>query len=319
MSILIFGGTGQIGHALIRELSQSSDVVAPARAEVDLTSADALRGAVERFAPSVVINASGYTAVDAAESDEATCAAVNADAPGILAEVCRRRGVCLVHFSTDYVFDGTKGAPYVESDVPRPLSVYGRTKLEGERAIEAIGGAYLIFRTSWVYAARGRNFALTMLRLAKERSELCVVDDQTGAPTSAGAIAAGVAEVLGALTTGRSPLSSRALRRWRSSGQAPREISTEALRDSVQSAAGVYHLTGSGATTWYGFARAILADTPEQQKLRAITTDEYPTAATRPRYSVLDNTKVRERFGVQLPSWVDQWQSVAAELRVTTR
>jgi dTDP-4-dehydrorhamnose reductase len=295
MSILIFGGTGQIGHALIRELSQTATVIAPIRAEVDLTSADALRGAVERFAPSVVINASGYTAVDAAESDEATCAAVNAVAPGILAEVCRRRGVCLVHFSTDYVFDGSKGAPYVESDVPRPLSVYGRTKLEGERAIEAIGGAYLIFRTSWVYAARGRNFALTMLRLAKERNELCVVDDQTGAPTSAGAIAAGIAEVLGALNADGT------------------------LRDSMGSAAGVYHLTASGATTWYGFARAILGDTPEQQRLRPITTDEYPTAATRPRYSVLDNRKVRERFGVQLPSWDDQWQSVAAELRVTTR
>jgi dTDP-4-dehydrorhamnose reductase len=295
MSILVFGGAGQIGGALIRELSPTSNVIAPTRAEVDLTSADAIRGAVERFAPSVVINASGYTAVDAAESDEATCAAVNAVAPGILAEVCRRRGVCLVHFSTDYVFDGSKGAPYVESDVPRPLSVYGRTKLEGERAIEAIGGAYLIFRTSWVYAARGRNFALTMLRLAKERSELCVVDDQTGAPTSAGAIAVGVAKVLGALNADGT------------------------LRDSMESAAGVYHLTASGATTWYGFARAILADTPEQQRLRPITTDEYPTAATRPRYSVLDNTKVREQFGVQLPSWDDQWQSVAAELRVTTR
>jgi dTDP-4-dehydrorhamnose reductase len=294
MNILIFGGTGQIGHALIRELSQTSNVVAPTRAEVDLTSADAIRGAVEGFAPNVVINASGYTAVDAAESDEATCAALNADAPGILAEVCRRRGACLVHFSTDYVFDGTKRAPYVESDATRPLSVYGRTKLEGERAIEAIGGAYLIFRTSWVYAARGRNFALTMLRLARERAELSIVDDQTGAPTSAGAIAAGVAKVLRGLTSGA------------------------ALRDSVESAAGVYHLTASGVTTWYGFARAILADMPEK-RLHAIRTDEYPTAATRPRYSVLDNTKVRERFGVQLPSWDDQWQTVAAELRVGTR
>ena len=305
MSILIFGGTGQIGHALMRELSRTSTVIAPTRAEVDLTSADAIRDAVERFGPTVVINASGYTAVDAAESDEATCAAVNADAPGILAEVCRRQGLCLVHFSSDYVFDGTKGAPYVESDAPRPLSVYGRTKLEGERAIEAVGGAYLIFRASWVYAARGRNFALTMLQLARERSELCVVDDQIGAPTSAGAIAAGVAQVLGALNNGGARLSSRA--------------SAEALRDAVDSVAGVYHLTASGATTWYGFARAILPDAPGQQSLRAITTDEYPTAAPRPRYSVLDNTKVREQFGVQLPSWDDQWLTVAAELRVTTR
>lgn len=299
MSILVFGGTGQIGHELVRALSRTGNVIAPTRDEVDLTSPDAIRAAVEQSAPTVVVNAAGYTAVDAAESDEAACAALNAEAPGILAESCRRRGACLVHFSTDYVFDGAKNAPYVESDATRPLNVYGRTKLDGERAIEEVGGAYLIFRTSWVYAARGRNFALTMLRLARERTELSVVDDQIGAPTSARAIASAVANVLGALNG-------------------------DASLDAAESAAGVYHLTAGGLTTWYGFARAILADAPwpEQQvcqSLRAIMTAEYPAAARRPRYSVLDNSKVRERFGVQLPSWDEQWPTVAAELRLKTR
>jgi dTDP-4-dehydrorhamnose reductase len=300
VSILVFGGTGQIGHELVRALSPTGNVIAPTRDEVDLTSPDAIRAAVEQSAPALVVNAAGYTAVDAAESDEVACAALNAEAPGILAEACRRRGACLVHFSTDYVFDGAKNAPYVESDATRPLNVYGRTKLAGERAIEAIGGAYLIFRTSWVYAARGRNFALTMLRLARERTELSVVDDQIGAPTSARAIASAVANVIAALKSG------------------------DALVDAAESAAGVYHLTAGGLTTWYGFARAILADAPwpEQQickSLRAITTAEYPAAACRPRYSVLDNKKVRERFGVQLPSWDEQWPPVAAELRLKTR
>jgi dTDP-4-dehydrorhamnose reductase len=292
VSILVFGGSGQIGHELVRELCHADNVVAPTRDEVDLTSPDAIRAAVERFAPAVVVNAAGYTAVDAAETDEAACVALNAEAPGILAEVCRQRGACLVHFSTDYVFDGAKSAPYVESDVVGPLNVYGKTKLAGERAIEAAGGAFLIFRTSWVYAARGRNFPLTMLRLANERTELAVVDDQIGAPTSARAIASAVASVLGGLKD-------------------------RGARDL----AGTYHMSAAGHTTWYGFARVILADAPwpEQQvcqDVRAITTAEYPTAARRPRYSVLDNSKVRERFGVKLPRWDAQWQTVSAELRL---
>lgn len=293
MSILVFGGTGQIGHEVVLALSRIDGVIAPTRDEVDLTSPDAVRAAVEKFAPAVVVNAAGYTAVDAAETDEDACVALNTEAPGVLAEVCRRSGARFIHFSTDYVFDGAKTAPYVESDVTDPLNVYGKTKLAGERAIEAVGGAFLIFRTSWVYAARGRNFPLTMLRLARERTELAVVDDQIGAPTSASAIAAAVANVLGVLKN-----------------------------DSVaESAAGTYHLSAAGHTTWYGFARAILADTPwpEQQvcrNLRAITTAEYPTAARRPRYSVLDNSKVRERFSVELPPWDEQWQTVATELRL---
>jgi len=297
VSILIFGGTGQIGHELVRELARVDDVVAPTRDEVDLTSPEAIRIAVDHFAPAVVINAAGYTAVDSAELDEPACVVLNAEAPGILAKACRRQGACLIHFSTDYVFDGAKTAPYLESDATGPLNVYGKTKLDGERAIEAVGGAYLIFRTSWVYAARGRNFPLTMLRLARERTELVVVDDQLGAPTSARAIASAVVDVLDGLANGG------------------------ALRDAAESAAGIYHLSATGQTTWYGFARAILTDAPwpEQQvcqNLRAITTAEYPTTARRPRYSVLDNSKVRERFGVDLPPWDEQWQAVSAELRL---
>ena len=297
MSILIFGGTGQIGYELVRELPRIDDIVAPTRDEVDLTSPEAIRAAVEHFAPAVVVNAAGYTAVDSAETDESACAALNVEAPEVLAKSCRRRGACFIHFSTDYVFDGAKTAPYVESDATGPLNVYGKTKLAGERAIEAVGGAYLIFRTSWVYAGRGRNFPLTMLRLARELTELAVVDDQIGAPTSARAIASAVADVLGGLSDG------------------------DALRDAAESAAGIYHLSAAGHTTWYGFARAILADAPwpEQQvcrNLRAIATAEYPTTAPRPRYSVLDNSKVRERFGVELSPWDEQWQTVSAELRL---
>jgi dTDP-4-dehydrorhamnose reductase len=292
VSILVFGGTGQIGHELVRELSRFENVIAPARNEVDLTSPDAIRAAVEQCAPAVVVNAAGYTAVDSAESDQAACVALNAEVPGVLAEACRDRGVCFIHFSTDYVFDGAKGTPYVETDATGPLNVYGQTKLAGESAIEAVGGTYLIFRTSWVYAARGKNFPLTMLRLARERTELAVVDDQIGAPTSARAIASAVASVLGVLKD----------------------------RDA-RDMAGIYHLSAAGHTTWYGFARAILADAswPDQQvcqNLRAITTAEYPTAARRPRNSVLDNSKVRERFGVELPPWNEQWQAVATELRL---
>lgn len=296
---LVLGGTGQIGHEVIRALDDFR-VVAPTRAEVDLRSLGDVRELVRNAKPSVVVNAAGYTAVDAAESDVDTCALLNAELPGVLGEACGAVGACLVHFSTDYVFDGTKRVPYAEADATNPLSVYGRTKLDGERAALAGGGACLVFRTSWVYGARGRNFALTMLRLAHEREELRVVDDQIGAPTSAGSIARGVCDVLATLERG---------------GDA---------RASCEAAAGVYHMTAGGSTTWFEFARRILDDDPRREtqtcrSLVPIPTAEYRTAAQRPAYSVLDNGKLRDRFGVQLPSWEVQWQDVAAELRDTGR
>jgi dTDP-4-dehydrorhamnose reductase len=299
-SILIFGGTGQIGRELIRELGTLGPIVAPPRAELDLTSAAALRETIDRVQPRIVVNAAAYTMVDQAEDDAGLCALLNAEVPAILAAACQSTGAALVHFSTDYVFDGTQRKPYVETDEPRPLSVYGRTKLEGERAVQSAGGASLIFRTAWVYSTRRNNFPRTMLRLAREREELNVVNDQVGAPTSASAIASGVAQVLGALS--REP----------------------DFRAACEAAAGIYHMTASGSTTWYEFARLILASDQRAiehrcRSVRPITTAEYPTKAARPAFSILDNSKLVARFDVRLPSWQDQWQSVLEQLRLSAR
>lgn len=285
-TILVIGGTGQIGDELVRELAALGTVVAPSRTELELLSAASIREVIGRVRPAIVVNAAGYTAVDHAESEREICAALNADAPACVAAECRRLGAVLVHFSTDYVFDGTKRTPYVETDRPEPLNVYGQTKLAGEEAVAACGGAHLIFRTSWVYSPRGRNFPGAILRLARERDVLSVVNDQVGAPTSAAAIASGTHEVL------------RVLARER--------------RDSVAGTSGVYHMTAAGSTTWYEFARTILADDPRRDEqvcrdILPITSAEYPTAAKRPAYSVLDNTKLLERFGVRLPTWKEQW------------
>lgn len=292
-TILVIGGTGQIGYELVRELAALGTVVAPARTELELLSAASIRDVIGRVRPAIVVNAAGYTSVDSAESEREVCAVLNADAPTHIAAECKRLGAVLVQFSTDYVFDGAKRTPYVETDVPRPLSVYGKTKLAGEEAIVACGGAHLIFRTSWVYSARGRNFPLSMLRLAREREELSVVNDQVGTPTSAAAIAAATVDVLRVLAAGD-------------------------LRENSGAAAGVYHMTAGGSTTWYEFARTILADDPrrDEQVCRAvlpITSAEYPTAARRPAYSVLDNTKLNERFGVRLPTWQEQWSAIVRE------
>jgi dTDP-4-dehydrorhamnose reductase len=294
--VLVLGGTGQIGHEVAHELAWLGPVAAPTRHEANLEDAVAVRDLVRGLEPSVVVNAAAYTAVDAAESNRPTCARLNAELPELLATECRRVGALLIHFSTDYVFDGTKRAPYAETDATNPLSVYGASKRASERAIADVGGAYLIFRTSWVYAARGKNFALTILRLAREREELHVVNDQVGAPTSARAIAAGVSSVLRTLRGARD------------------------FRAASEAAAGLYHMTAAGSTTWFDFATAILADDPRpsDQKCRSIhpiPTTEYPTPATRPAYSLLDNTKLAYTFGVHLAPWRDQWRSVAQELK----
>ena len=297
-AILVLGRSGQVGHELIREASSLGPVVAPSHRELDIGDADALREGLRRVHPAVVLNAAAYTAVDAAESDAERCFSLNARAPGVLAEECRALGALLVHFSTDYVFDGAKGAPYVETDATRPLGVYGRSKLAGEQAVEAAGGAFLIFRTSWIYAPRGRNFALTMLRLAHERTELAVVSDQVGAPTSAAAVARGVVQTLATVWQARD------------------------FGAACEAVSGVYHMTAGGATTWYEFAKAVLAADPRAatqtcRAVRPITTAEYPTPAARPAYSVLDCGKLERRFGVRLPSWQNQWSAVARELNVS--
>jgi dTDP-4-dehydrorhamnose reductase len=298
--ILIVGGSGQIGHELVRELSAFGTVTAPKRHELDLTSLDSTREVIRRMRPTVVVNAAAYTMVDRAESEPELCARINAESPALLAAECHRIGAALFHFSTDYVFDGRKRTPYVETDESMPLGVYGRTKRDGEDAVAAVGGAFIILRTAWVYGSRGRNFPATVLQLAREREELAVVNDQVGAPTSAPAVAAGVAQVL------------RVLGRERN------------LRDAVERASGVYHMTASGSTTWYDFARRILADDPRAiehvcRVVRPINSDEYPRPARRPAYSVLDNTKLAMRFGVTLPSWTDQWRAMVEQLRLSGR
>jgi len=276
VTLLITGVSGQIGWELQRTLSGLGTVVAADRSKLDLSRRDSIVQAMRDIRPTLVVNPAAYTAVDLAESNEEAATAVNALAPGVLAEEAKRLGAGLVHFSTDYVFDGEKRGAYVETDPTNPLNVYGRTKLAGEQAIAAAGGRFLIFRTSWIYAARGKNFLQTILRLARERPEIRVVDDQRGAPTGARQIAEAVRDVLKKSTSCDWP-------------------------------SGLYHMTCAGDTTWFGFAQAILQrglapDTP-RPALIPIASAEYPTAARRPKNSVLDNAKLAQTFGVRLPAW----------------
>jgi dTDP-4-dehydrorhamnose reductase len=285
---LVTGGTGQIGYELVRELAPLGRVVAPGRAELDLADPDSIVRAIRATGPDVILNAAAYTAVDRAESDHQACTRINAEAPGIIAEEARRVRAALVHYSTDYVFDGTRRTPYAEDDEPRPLQVYGRTKLAGEQAIAAVGGAYLVLRTSWVYGPRGRNFVRTILARARADVELRVVDDQIGAPTWSRQVAAGTAQIVGSLI--------------RRAGH-PAEAFT--------ALAGVYHLTAAGETSWHGFAQEVLRRDPNRgdQRCRAVvavSTAQYATPAVRPAYSVLDNRKAGARFGVRLPDWAEQ-------------
>jgi dTDP-4-dehydrorhamnose reductase len=288
--ILLTGARGQVGSELARALAPLGHVVAPTHAVLDLTDAAALRSTVRALRPAYIVNAAAYTAVDRAESEPAMCAAINADAPRILAEEAARVGAVMVHYSTDYVFDGSKGAPYVEDDPTAPLNVYGMSKVMGEQGVAGAGGRHLILRTSWVYGAHGSNFLRTMLKLSRERTELRVVNDQTGAPTWSRTIARTTAALLAH------------------------------MRDAGATApSGTYHLTSAGATTWYEFAVAILAGDPGQeeqvcQRVVPIRTDEYPTAARRPAYSVLDGAKIHRAFGVAVPDWRAELGHVLAEL-----
>jgi dTDP-4-dehydrorhamnose reductase len=278
LKILVTGANGQVGWELRRALAPLGDVIAAHRGQLDVARPDALREGVRAMTPDVIVNAAAYTAVDRAESEPELARAINAIAPGVLAEEAARLDAVLVHYSTDYVFDGAKPAPYVESDPPSPLSVYGRTKLEGERAIGASGCRHLTLRTSWVYGARRQNFLLTMLRLAGERRSLRIVDDQIGAPTWCREIAQATASLLA-----RPELAAR-------------------------SADGLYHLTAAGATSWFGFARAIF-ESPEMARLRvtppaleAIPASAYPVAARRPANSRLDCGRL-VRAGIRLAPW----------------
>ena len=284
--ILVTGVNGQVRFELVRELAPLGDVVAASRADLDLSDADEIRAAVRRLRPDTIVNAGAYTAVDKAESESALCFAVNGHAPGILAEEARSIRCALIHYSTDYVFDGRTSRPYAEGDPTAPLNTYGESKLAGERAIEAAGGSWIVLRTSWVYGGPKGNFVTTMLRLARERDELRVVDDQIGAPTWSRSIAAVTAQILSMTKT------------------------SDGFAAGIGAASGIYHLTSSGTTSWHGFAAAILTEDPARHEQRcrrivAIPTEQYPTPA-RPRWSVLSSDKLASRFGVRLPSWDSQ-------------
>ncbi|MFP4229171.1 MAG: dTDP-4-dehydrorhamnose reductase [Salinivenus sp.] len=274
--ILLLGATGQVGHELRRTLAPLGTLYAPGRNAVDLADPKALRSTVQHRTPDVVVNAAAYTDVDGAEEAPGRAAVLNAEAPGVLAEAACDAGAWLVHYSTDYVFDGTQQTPYVETDAPNPINVYGRTKRDGENAIRSVGAPHVILRTSWVYSARRSNFLLTILRLADTHDRLTVVDDQIGAPTWAGWIAA-----------------------------ATRSIVQQLGAD--EAVGGTYHLAAGGQTSWYGFARAIFAQYGlSDVEVVPVSSDEYPTAAARPAYTVLCSDRVRQRFGVDVPSWTEQ-------------
>ena len=280
--ILIAGAAGQVGRELRRSLADAGEIICHDCDTVDLAEPDQVRAMVRSAAPQIILNAAAYTAVDRAESEPEAAIAVNSTAPRVLAEEARRCNALFVHYSTDYVFDGSKQGPWIETDKPNPLNVYGASKLAGEEAIQQVGGRYLIFRTSWVYGPHGRNFLLTMLRLARERDELSIVDDQFGAPTSSIELADVTRTIVSGVLEGRF--------------------------GSTENWAGLYHMTCSGSTSWCGFARAIFAraDSLLHAKVpavRPISSSGYITRAKRPLNSVLSNDKLYARFGAQLAPW----------------
>ncbi|MBH1448715.1 dTDP-4-dehydrorhamnose reductase [Stenotrophomonas maltophilia] len=296
MTVLVFGGNGQVGQELLRALVPLGEVIATTRSgqlpdgsacEVaDFGQPDSLPALLDRLQPSVVVNAAAYTAVDRAEQEVDAAFAANAQAPGVIARWCAAHGVPLVHYSTDYVFDGQGRAPYREDEPTAPLGVYGTSKRDGEDAVRAAGGRHLILRTAWVYASHGANFLRTMLRVGAERDQLRVVADQIGTPTPAALIADVTAQAL----------------------QHPGHLS------------GTWHLTASGQTSWHGFAEAIFAEAlaigvlAKVPAVEAIPSSEYPTPAKRPAWSVLDNRKLQQDFGIVLPAWQDGLKRVMAEI-----
>jgi dTDP-4-dehydrorhamnose reductase len=281
VKLLITGANGQIGWELRRSLVSLGEAVAMDRNACDLSRPQDLPRIIREIAPDVIVNAAAYTGVDKAEEEESLAMVINGVAVGVIADEARKLGALLIHYSTDYVFDGTKDIPYVEDDPPHPINAYGRSKLAGERAIERCGGNYLIMRTSWVYAARGHNFLRTVLRLACERDELRIVADQWGAPTWAHEIANATASIV---------------------RQACRE------RERGDFAPGILNLTAAGATSWFGFAEAIL-DQAERHlgvrgnKVRPISSLDYPGPAARPKNCRLAGDRVRARFKITMADW----------------
>jgi len=280
--ILIFGRMGQLGWELRHRLACLGHVISVEYPDVDFLYPESIRGIVRNIEPNVIVNAAAYTAVDKAESDVELAGKINGEAPGILAEEAKRLGSLLVHYSTDYVFDGLKQGAYSECDEPNPMNVYGKSKLAGDCAIQSLNGDYLIFRTSWVYGARGNNFLLTMLRLAKEVGELQVVNDQIGAPTSSECIAQATANVLAQVLT--------------PSGT------------GLDGRSGIYNMTSAGETSWHGFAKSLLTKSAKCMGFKVpnlvpIATSEFLRPAKRPANSRLCCQRLEDAFGVRLPEW----------------
>lgn len=276
MKILLTGASGQVGYELERSLQPLGEVVAVDRARMDLSDLDQVRAVVRAVRPQLIVNPAAYTAVDKAESEPELAHRINALAPGVMAEEAKALGAAMVHISTDYVFDGRKAGPWVETDTPNPINVYGASKLAGEQAIAAAGIPHLIFRTSWVYGMRGKNFLLTMLRLAQERDELRVVADQHGAPTWSRTIADTCAHVLAQAAAGGPAW-------WDAHG-------------------GIYHLSAQGQTTWHGFTEAIVAQAGLSCRVLPISSDQYPVPAQRPANSCMSGEKLISRF-CSMPQW----------------
>lgn len=309
--ILLTGKNGQVGAELAALLPRLGEVTAFDRHQLDLSKPDQIRQAIRNTRPHVIVNAAAYTFVDQAESEEWEARVINADAPAMMAEEAKRIGAALVHYSTDYIFDGSKNLPYEESDPPNPMNIYGKTKLAGERAIQDAGLPHLIFRTAWVYGTRGRNFLLTILRLATEREELRIVRDQFGAPTWSREIAKSTARILAQLS--------------------------EQGQEAFSRSSGIYHMTATGETNWFEFGKAILEEASRTSRavswfaaatgghplvarlVTPVTTEEYPTLARRPAYSVLSNSRLKHVFDSELPHWRAQLHLAFAESQVKDR
>jgi dTDP-4-dehydrorhamnose reductase len=311
--ILLIGKTGQIGRELSRLLPCVGEVTSLDRQQLDLAKPEEIRRAIRTYRPTVIVNTAAYTAVDQAESEPELARMINAEAPAVMTEEAKQIGACLVHYSTDYVFDGLKTEPYKEQDSTNPQNVYGQTKLEGENAIRESGAPHLIFRTAWVYGTQGRNFLLTVLRLMTQRQELRIVRDQVGTPTLNTEIAEATTKILSQL------------------------CSQGNCAISMSKVTGIYHMTAAGETTWFDFAEAIWQEartinpgTPWfaaatsnlpliTRRIIPIQTSEYPTPARRPAYSVLSNERLARTFSVKLPHWRDQLYSIFTEHSIKDR
>jgi dTDP-4-dehydrorhamnose reductase len=302
LKTVIVGRSGQLAWELNQAFSQFCPTSSAGRPELDLSDFDSIRSTIRALRPSVLINAAAYTAVDLAESEPEAANRINADAQAVMAEEAKRLGALFISYSTDYVFDGQKNSPYQETDEPAPLNVYGASKLAGERAVQAAGGAYLMLRTSWVYGARGKNFLNTILRLSTERPELRIVDDQIGAPTWSRELAIATKQMILQLAEEAA-------------------ASSRPIEEVLGGRRGIYHTTAGGSVSWYGFASAILEERIKQSvdarilaKVTPITSNEYPTPARRPRNSRLSNEKLQKVFGIMLPHWRESLCGVMSEV-----